>query len=175
MIVREREATTDEIEDFCRDRYPKLVGALSLYCGDADVAEELAQEALMRAVRDWRKVEKMDSPEAWVHRVAVNLANSFFRRRAAEARAKKRLGAEAEKTIPPVRAEDVALRQAVAALPRRQKAALVLRYFAGFSVRETAEALACPEGTIKTLTHKAIATLRGLPQIQSLREVHHER
>ena len=166
---------TDELEDFCRERYPKLVGVLSLYCGNADVAEELAQEALVRVVRDWRKVKKMDSPEAWVHRVAVNLANSFFRRRAAEARATKRLAAEPEHVIEGARAEDVALREAVAALPRRQKTALVLRYFAGLSVRETADTLACPEGTVKTLTHKAIATLRGLPQTEGLWEVRNER
>ena len=169
-MFSEREAATDEIEDFCRDRYPKLVGALSLYCGQADVAEELAQETLVRVVRDWRKVKRLDSPEAWVHRVGVNLANSFFRRRAAEARATKRLADGYNQAIPPTRAEDVAIRQAVAALPRRQKTALILRYYAGCSVRETAEAMGCPEGTVKTLTHKAIANLRGLPQIQGLRE-----
>ena len=139
------------------------------------MAEELAQDTLVRVVRDWRKVKKMDSPEAWVHRVAVNLANSFFRRRAAEVRANKRLAAEPEQVMAPAKADDVALRQAVAALPRRQKTALVLRYFAGLSVRETAETMTCPEGTVKTLTHKAISTLRGLPQMEGLWEVPHER
>lgn len=139
---RYREETdTDELDIFCRDRYPKLVGILSLYCGSADVAEELAQDALMRTVRDWRKVQKMNSPEAWLHRVALNLANSFFRRRAAEARAKKRLAAEPQRFIPTVNPGDLAVRQAVATLPSRQKTALALRYFAGLSVRETAEVL----------------------------------
>ena len=135
------------------------------------MAEELAQDALMRAVRDWRKVQKMDSPEAWLHRVALNLAHSFFRRRAAEARAKKRLAAEPQRSVPPASPDAFALRQAVATLPRRQKTAVALRYFAGLSVRETAEVLECPEGTVKTLTHKAMTTLRGLPQIEGLREV----
>lgn len=125
----------------------------------------------MRAIRDWRKVQKMDSPEAWLHRVALNLANSFFRRRAAEARAKERLAAEPQRSMPPASLGDLAVRQAVAALPRRQKTALMLRYFAGLSVSETAGVLECPEGTVKTLTHKAIATLRGLPQLEGLREV----
>ncbi len=129
----------------------------------------------MRVVRDWRKLQKMDSPEAWVHRVALNLANSFFRRRAAEARAKKRLAAEPERFTPAAGPDDLEVRQAVEALPRRQKTALALRYFAGLSVRETAEVLDCPEGTVKTLTHKAITTLRGLPQIEGLREVPNER
>lgn len=162
---------TDELDAFCRERYPKLVGFLSLYCGSVEVAEELAQDALARAVRDWRKVQRLDVPEAWLHRVALNLANSFFRHRAAEAKANKRLAAESERSIPPWSADDLAVRQAVAALPRRQRTALVLRYFAGFSVRETAEVMGCPEGTVKSLTHKAIATLRDLPQIEGLREV----
>lgn len=162
---------TDEVEAFCRDRYPRLVGFLSLYCGSVDVAEELAQDALVCAVRDWNKVERMDSPEAWLHRVALNLANSLYRRRAAESRAKERLAAEPSQFALPASTIDLAVRQAVAALPRRQKTALVLRYFGALSVRETAQVMDCPEGTVKTLTHKTIATLRGLPQTEGLREV----
>ena len=138
------------------------------------MAEELAQEALVRVIRDWRKVQKMDSPEAWVHRVALNLANSFYRRRVAEARANKSLAQRTDHTEPSIRVETMALRQAVAALPRRQKTALLLRYFAGLSVRETAESMGCPEGTVKTLTYKAISALRRMPHTEGLREVPNE-
>jgi RNA polymerase sigma factor (sigma-70 family) len=164
------ESVTDELETFCQERYPRLVRFLSLYCGSLDTAEELAQDALMRAVRDWRRVRTMDSPEAWIHRVALNLANSFFRRRAAETRANQRIGAELKISTEPATVGNMAVRQAVAGLPRRQKTALTLRYFAGFSVRETAGIMDCPEGTVKILTHRAIATLRGLPETQGLRE-----
>ncbi len=135
------------------------------------MAEELAQDALMRVVRDWPRVQKMDTPEAWLHRVALNLTNSFFRRRAAEARAKERLASQPETYIQPATPEHLAVREAVAALPRRQKTALVLRYFGALFVRETAQVMDCPEGTVKTLTHKAIRALRDLQQLEELREV----
>lgn len=75
-----------EFVAFCVEEHPRLVGALSLYCGDRALAEELAQDALTRACRDWRKVRNFAAPGAWTHRVAMNLANSYFRRRAAETR-----------------------------------------------------------------------------------------
>jgi RNA polymerase sigma factor (sigma-70 family) len=54
----------------------------------------------------------------------------------------------------------VTIRVVVASLPRRERDAIVARYYLGMSVRETAAALECPEGTVKTLTHRAIARLR---------------
>lgn len=150
-----------ELEDFCRDRYPKVVGLLSLYCGDHDVAEGLAQEVMAVICRDWRKVRKMPSREAWVHRVAINHANSFYRRRRAESRARERLQAE---TTARVSDQDLssalAIREAVSRLPKRQRSAVVLRYYADLSVYETAELMGCSQGTVKALTHKAIARLR---------------
>jgi RNA polymerase sigma factor (sigma-70 family) len=67
----------------------------------------------------------------------------------------------------------VAVRSAVAALPPRQRAALVLRYYGGLSLAETAETLGCAEGTVKSLTHKAIAALRTTFDIREPEEVPH--
>jgi DNA-directed RNA polymerase specialized sigma24 family protein len=72
-------APTD-LTEFCEAEWPRLVGSLSLYTGDADLAEELAQEAVARVCRHWRRVRTMDAPAAWLHRVARNLAHSHFRR-----------------------------------------------------------------------------------------------
>jgi RNA polymerase sigma-70 factor (ECF subfamily) len=69
-------------------RCPRLVGALALHCGDRGTAEELAQEALARAWQRWTQVQQMQNPSAWIYRVAFNLATSWFRRRAAETRAR---------------------------------------------------------------------------------------
>lgn len=63
-------------ERFCAAAWPRLVAAMSHYCGDVHVAEELVQEALVRACRRWAHVSKLSSPEGWTYRVAVNLANS---------------------------------------------------------------------------------------------------
>jgi DNA-directed RNA polymerase specialized sigma24 family protein len=76
---------------FCAEVHPRLVGALSLYCGERTVAEELAQEALALAFRDWSKVQQTDDGAGWVFRVGFNLCNSHFRRRAAERRANARV------------------------------------------------------------------------------------
>jgi RNA polymerase sigma-70 factor (ECF subfamily) len=154
-------AAPDALVAFCCREHPRLVGTLSLFCGDAAVAEELAQEALYRACRDWAKVSTMPAPGAWVHRVAINLANSTHRRRRVERRAiqtNQAIHRHENVTSDPGTA--IAVRQAVAALPPRQRAAVALRHFAGYSVAETAELLGVSEGAVKQLTHRAAATLR---------------
>jgi RNA polymerase sigma-70 factor (ECF subfamily) len=133
---------------------------LVLYCGDRGVAEELAQEALARAVERWGRVATMHSPDAWVYRVAFNLARSGFRRRAAERRATARLAGIAP-APPDDTASAVAVRAAVHALPPRQRAVVIARFYGGLSVPETAEALGCAEGTVKATTHQAIKNLRA--------------
>ena len=103
----------------------------------------------------------MASPHAWLSTVGLNLARSWWRRRYAEQRANRRMAAGGRDDAPGAEPSDVlAVRSAVAGLPERQRAALVLRYYGGLSLAETAEALGCAEGTVKSLTHKAIVRLR---------------
>ena len=142
-------------------KWPRLVGSLSLFTGDGDLAQELAQETLARVCRDWRKVSNLDAPGAWAHRVALNLARSHFRHRSVARRHRDRL-ATAVVAHDPDTATVLAVRNAVSQLPVRQRTALVLRYFADLSVAETAEAMRCPEGTVKTLTRQAILALRQM-------------
>ena len=147
----------DDLTAFCTAEWPRLVGALSLYTGDADLAQDLAQEAIARVCREWRKVRRLDAPGAWLHRVARNLAHSHFRRAGVGRRAAERLGAPA---VAEQADDTVTTRVVVASLPERERDAVVFRYYLGYSVRETADALGCPEGTVKTLTHRAITRLR---------------
>jgi RNA polymerase sigma factor (sigma-70 family) len=163
-----------EFAAFCEAEYPRLVGALSLYCGDRTIAEELAQDALSRACRDWGKVRRLGAPGAWAHRVAINLANSHFRRAGAEARAKRRLQTQRQRSAAPDidLAAAVTIRRAVASLPRRQRTALVLRYFVDLPVRDVAAVMECPEGTVKTLTSNAIVSLRRSLPLHELKGVH---
>ncbi len=152
---------TPELTGFCREAWPRLVGALSLYTGDCHVAEELAQEALVRVCERWSEVQAMESPMGWAHRVGFNLANSHYRRRGAERRARQRLQAVVDVAAPTVESADaVALRHAVAALPDAQRRALVLRYYADLPVADVALLMDCPENTIKTHTRRAIEHLR---------------
>jgi RNA polymerase sigma factor (sigma-70 family) len=148
---------------FCHRVRPRLIGTLSLLCGDGDAAEELAQETLARVWLHWSRVRELGEPlaTAWTYRVAINLTNSWLRRRIAERRARTRLGARAVGAhVDPDPADAVAVRRAVAALPRCQRTALVLRYYADLPVVEVAALMGCAPGTVKSLTSKALTTLR---------------
>jgi RNA polymerase sigma-70 factor (ECF subfamily) len=174
ITATERMALSEDValRDFCAVQYPRLLGTLTLYCGQRAVAEELAQEALARACASWNKVRRMDAPGPWLNRVAINLANSHFRRRGAERRATEKVEARADRsTHSPDRDLEMILRREVAALPKRLRAPLVLRYYGDLSVQGTADALGTSEGSIKRLTHEAIAALRKNPRLAAL-EVH---
>ncbi len=145
---------------FCDREYPRLVGALDLYIGDLLVAEELAQEALVRASQRWSRVSQLDSPGGWTYRVALNLANSWFRRRAAERRARSRIMDHPAVHHDPDGADRAAVRAAVAALPEQQRTALVLRYYLDLSAGEVADRLGTTPGAVRASTKRAVAALR---------------
>jgi RNA polymerase sigma factor (sigma-70 family) len=163
-----------ELSAFCDREYPSLAGMLSLYCGDAVVAEDLAQEALIKACRDWRRVRKMDRPDAWLRTVALNAARSRFRRLQAERRAQGRL-----EILGSVRAEEpdpstaIAIRSAIAELPHREKAVLLLHYYGDFTYAMVSGLLGIPEGTVKGLARKAVKRLRdqGLIDLKEVANV----
>jgi RNA polymerase sigma-70 factor (sigma-E family) len=153
----------NDVREFCQAEYPRLVGILHAQCGDRGTAEELAQETLVRVWANWAKVSTMESPRAWAHRVALNLATSWFRSRAAQRRALARLDArpiELPNTSPDSTAGDD-VRRILVEVPERQRTALVLRYYADLSVGEVAIAMGCQPGTVKSLTSQAIARLRA--------------
>ena len=155
----------------CEAMYPRLRGFLALHMGDPHVAEELAQEALVRLCRDWNQVRKMDNKEAWLYRVAANLANSFFRRRAAEARARKRVEEQATEEVVAEPAEVLALKEALAGLPARQRTVLVMYFYAGLKYTEIAAALDMPESTCKSLARRGLQRLRRVPGFVEAEEV----
>jgi RNA polymerase sigma factor (sigma-70 family) len=158
----------------CEREHPRLVGALSLYCGSDDLARELAQEVIARTCRAWPKVINMEAPGAWMHRVAMNLAHSATRRAKAGRRASHRSDPVEDIHNDADVATVVALRTALQLLPSTQRSVLVLRYYLDLPVREVAELLGCPEGTVKTLTSRGIASLRrsGLVGTEEICDVH---
>ena len=157
--------------DFCEGAYPRLVRMLGLYCGSREVAEELAQETLARVWRHWRKVRELDQPLAWAQRVGLNLAKSHFRSLAAERRAKRRLeGRQLETHADPDTADRQAVRGAIARLPDRQKTVLVLHYYLDLSFAEVADWMNAPEGTVKSLAHRAVRKLREEEGLLDLEE-----
>lgn len=143
---------------FYQREFPRLVGALELYTGELAVAEDLAQEALLRACHRWGRVRSLESPGGWVHRVAMNLATSHLRRRGVRRRVERQLAAAAPRSHHDD-LQDVDLRRAVRTLPDRQRAAVLLHYFLGHRVVDVAAMLEVPPGTVKADLHHARARL----------------
>lgn len=159
----------DDLAMMCAAEHPRLVGMLALYCGDRDVAEDLAQEALVRLCRDWRRVRKLARPEAWLHRVGINLAHSHYRRKAIETKVKALLrGRTVDADILP---HDVESLELLKPLPHRQRAALLLHYYLDMTVRDVAELMEIPEATAKTLIHRGSQRLRADTSASEARDV----
>jgi RNA polymerase sigma-70 factor (sigma-E family) len=159
------------LAELCQREHPRLVGLLALYVGERPAAEDLAQETFVRLHQHWSRVRNMASPRAWLSTVGINLARSWWRRRFAHQRAQRRLGPTSEAQVTSEPADVLVVRAAVASLPHRQRAVLVLRYYADLTVAETAQQLHCAEGTVKSLTHRAVATLRT-QLADDLRDLH---
>ena len=160
-----------EMVAFCRREHPRIVGVLAFSLGDRWVAEELAQETIIRICQHWPKVRDMACPQAWVHRVALNLANSWLRRRVAERKATAKIQARALAPAAADPADALAVRAAITALPERQRTALVLRYYADLPAAQVATVMSCKEGTVRALTYQAIATLRDTAGLVDLQEM----
>jgi RNA polymerase sigma-70 factor (ECF subfamily) len=135
---------------------PRLV-ALARALAGPTVADDLAQEAMLKAYRHWAKLVTYDRPEAWVRRVCANLATSLLRRRAAEARAMVRLSARRQQVA--LSPSHDAFWDHVRHLPRRQAQVVALRYLYDMQVIEIAHTLGCSEGSVKVHLSRARKTL----------------
>lgn len=144
-------------ERFFREEYPRLVPMLQALTGDRQRAEDVAQEALWRAQRDWSRIGRYDRPGAWVRRVALNATANVRRRQRREVVALGRL--RSAEVIAPEVPGDERLWRLVRELPDQQRWAVALHYVEDRSVAEVAEVLGCSEGTVKTHLSRARATL----------------
>lgn len=167
---RAADARLSGFEAFFRDEYPRLVALLVAVTGTRPVAEELAQEALLRAHVRWDRIVRYDRPGAWVRRVALNLASHHRSRRRSEQRAFDRLGRQ-RPAEPYAYADgssgDDDFWALVRQLPPRQAAAVALHHLEDRPVTEVAAILGCAEGTAKAHLHKgraALARLLDLPE-----------
>jgi RNA polymerase sigma factor (sigma-70 family) len=150
----------DELARFCAEAHPQLVAALAHQFGDRWLAEELAQEALIRACDRWDRVRTLSSPIGWTFRVGVNLGSSWFRRRGAEQRARRRYGAAAVDHHDADVVDRILVERALSDLTPAQRQVIVMRYFLGLSAEETAQATDSTAGAIRGLTFRAIRVLR---------------
>lgn len=137
--------------------YGALVRFCALVSGEPHAAEDLAQEAFVRAADRIERVGA-DKVGAYLRRTALNVWKNRLRRLAVERRARAR---EPERPLggSPPEERDVVW-SAVRRLPAGQRACLVLRYYEDLSERETAEVLGCSVGTVKSQTSRALTRLR---------------
>lgn len=145
---------------FVRVEQPRLVRAVTLLLGDRAVAEEIAQETLLRVASRWERVRELQSPGGWAHRVAVNLATSQLRRRRLERRARSRMGGDVAAQPAVDTPTALAVRDAVASLPPAQRRAVVLHHVLGWTAAEIADADGGSAEAVRQRLHRARATLR---------------
>jgi RNA polymerase sigma factor (sigma-70 family) len=153
-----------DLEAFLRHEHGRLVAAVDLIVDDPAAAEDIVQEAMIRAAARWGRVRDLASPGGWLHRVAVNLAISHVRRRGTARRALERIAVREPARVqedpdPSVR---VAVRDALQTLPPDERAVLVLRYLLDASLQETADALGRSPTATRSLTQRARTRLRQL-------------
>jgi RNA polymerase sigma-70 factor (sigma-E family) len=130
-----------------------------LLTGDASLAEDLVQDAFVRLAGRLLHLRDPGGFHAYLRKTIVNLARSHFRRRAVERRFLERQS-EPLATEPTELSERDRTRRALAALPLRQRTAVVLRYFEDLSEAQTADLMGCRPGAVKSLVSRAMSTLR---------------
>ena len=132
-------------EAFYEAEHGRLVTSLMLASGDVDVARDATDEAFLRALIAWPRVQSMASPAGWVYRVAINVARRRGRRRAVEQRLWARRRPPAE--VPAPAGEAWAL---VRDLPERQRLAVVLRFVADLTEPQIAAAMGISRSTVSS-------------------------
>jgi RNA polymerase sigma factor (sigma-70 family) len=139
-------------EDTFRELYPRAVALAYRMLGSRAAAEDVASETFARALQRWERLDP-DRIAGWILRVTANQAIDVMRRK----------GRHLEPTV--ISLEDsttlrLALAEAMAKLPRRQREAIALRFLSDMSEADTASALGVSPGSVKTHVHRGLATLR---------------
>jgi RNA polymerase sigma-70 factor, ECF subfamily len=149
----------DDFESFFEESYGSVVRTVAVAVGDRGRAEDLTQEAFVRAFRRWRQVSAMQRPVTWVYVVAMNAERRRWRREERESGFDDRSDTV---LVDPAGAvvTTIVVREALARLAPRQRAAVALRYLADLSIAEVAEVMDCAQGTVKASLHQALRNLR---------------
>jgi RNA polymerase sigma-70 factor (ECF subfamily) len=142
----------DAVEQFLREGYRRVVGAVALVSGSLDSAEDAVQEAIVRAWERSATKPEIESLERWVVTVALNLSRSRIRRLVVERRTRPRMVQPAVVQPDP---DHMDVRRALERLPRRQREAIALRYYLDLDVREVAAIMQVEEGTAKSTLARA--------------------
>ncbi|WP_328582902.1 SigE family RNA polymerase sigma factor [Streptomyces sp. NBC_00370] len=149
-----------QFEEFARAGSPRLFRTALLLCGDWHLAEDLVQTALGKAYASWHRVRRADNPEAYVRTM---LMRSFISHTRLRRSTERPVSAVPEGTAMD---SDAALRvtllAALAELPVRERAVVILRYWEDRSVAETARELGLSQGSVRNRSARGLSRLRKL-------------
>lgn len=148
-------------------RYSALAHRTAAMLGAGDEAEDVVQEAFVKAFRNLRSFRRESAFRPWLLRIVANETHNLTRARGRRSQLSVRLSATAD----PAARDDpegtavatdrrARLLEAVRTLPEREREAVVCRYFLQLSEAETAQVLGCPIGSVKSRTHRGLARLR---------------
>jgi RNA polymerase sigma-70 factor (sigma-E family) len=154
--------TENSFSDYVAARQRSLVRLAFLLAGDFHAAEDIVQSALARTYLSWNRIRDKQALDAYVRRAVVNEHINWWRR--AWRRMEHSTGELPNwlpvEPTPELSDEHDSLRGKIQALPRRQRAVIVLRYYEGLSIAETADVLGCAEGTVRSNASRALKALR---------------
>jgi RNA polymerase sigma-70 factor (sigma-E family) len=152
--------TADEFVDFAQAVLPRLRRTAFLLCGDWHTAEDLTQTALANVFASWRRIRHPDAADAYALRTLVNTYLAERRlKRVAEILTTNLPEHPTEPLMPEMR---MVVLDALASLPPRARAVVVLRYWQDLSVEQVAIALGCSPGTVKSQSARSLRKLRVL-------------
>ncbi len=152
--------TEAEFTDLYEKHFSELAAQVCAYLGDATEAQDLVQEAFLRAWQRWDKVGGYEEPVAWVRRVAWNLATSRHRRNQVARKFLQK--SSAPEAAPAASPDHVALVAALRLVPAKRRQALVMHYMADMTISAIAAETGAREGTVKSWLHRGRKELAAL-------------
>jgi RNA polymerase sigma-70 factor (sigma-E family) len=159
----DRRTADAEFSEFAAAAHGRLRNTAYLLCGDWERAADHVQEGLIRVYVAWPRLVRRGGELAYARKAVVSAFLDASRKRSSTERPTGTDTERASEEDVATRVSDrAALMGALAQLPQRQRACVVLRYFEELDVRETAAALRCSEGTVKSQTSRALASLRSV-------------
>ena len=157
LVRAAQRGSADAFDELFARHWPRAYRAACLVCGDADAAEDVAQEAFVAAIRALDRFDRRRPFGPWLHRIVVNRAIDHTRARAL----RREVAGEraAEPVAPETAGPDAELVRALAALGVEQRAVVVLRYLLGYAPGEIAGLLDLPRGTVNSRLRRGLDAL----------------
>jgi RNA polymerase sigma-70 factor (sigma-E family) len=162
--------TDEPFAAYVRERGEHHLQVAVMLTGDWHAAEDLVQTSLVKLYRAWPKLRPGSDPDAYLRRIMVNTHRSWWRARWRRETPTREMPETVIADFADGQALGAQVRQALAALPHRQRAVLALRYCADLSEADVADLLGCSAGTVKTHAYRGLRGLR-----ETLGEDHYER